>query len=291
MDHALTAELKHFAAARGADLVGVAGIDRFEGVDAQHHPASIFPETRSIIVLGKRVTRGTLRGVEEGTQLGLYATYARNWVPHRFLASTTVAVGEFLEDRGWEAVPLPNLPPQLPPMGVAVKPGAPAPNVMLDFDHAAVRAGLGEIGLSGELMTPRFGHLQRLHVILTDATLASDALAKPQSVCDRCGSCARSCPLGAIDAGRMTNLVICGLSMPVAAIDHARCRRCRNGAFANDAHAKGLPDKQAAVCMRSCVQHMDQTGRLTVKFHQQFRARPTWVIDNTGTPRLAEDDA
>ncbi len=289
MDKDLTASVKLKACEQGADLVGVAAIERFEGIDPQHHPASIFPEVRSVVVIGKRIARGAVRGVEEGTQLGLYPTYACNWVPHRFLAATTVATAEFLEDQGWEAVPLPNLPPQVPPMGVAVRPDAPAPNVMVDFTDAAVRAGLGEIGLAGELMTPRFGHLQRLQIILTDAPLESDPLIQPKSVCDRCGRCAAVCPLGAIDSKTLKDVTICGLSMPVAVVDHDRCRRCANGVWPDDAHSSGLPDKLAALCMRTCLQHMDETGRLAVRFHQPFRGRPAWVIDETGQSRLLED--
>ena len=50
----------------GIDLIGFAGKDRFEGVDAQHNPFSIFPEGKTVIMLGKRICRGALRGVEEG---------------------------------------------------------------------------------------------------------------------------------------------------------------------------------------------------------------------------------
>ena len=64
-----TTELKAAAREAGADLVGVADIGRFDGIDPAHHPASIYPEARSVIVLGKRVVRGCLRGVEEGSFL------------------------------------------------------------------------------------------------------------------------------------------------------------------------------------------------------------------------------
>jgi len=287
--NSLTAQLKQAGRENGADLVGIAPIERFDGVDNQHHPRAIFPEARSVIVLGKRITRGCLRGVEEGTQFGLYSIYGVNWVQHRFLASTTVAVSEFLEDNRWEAVPLPNIPPQTPPMGIPVRPGQPAPNVLLDFADAAVRAGLGEIGLTDELMTPAFGPLQRLHVILTDAPLEGDPLMQAGSVCDRCGRCADICPLKAIDAGSVTERNICGLAMKVAAIDHARCRRCRNGALPNDMHSRGLPDKLAPLCMRTCLQHLDEAGRLTCKPRQPFRARAAWAIDDSGQSRLVED--
>ena len=62
----------------GIDLIGFAGKDRFEGVDAQHNPFSIFPEGKTVILLGKRICRGALRGVEEGTNFGDYALFGKN---------------------------------------------------------------------------------------------------------------------------------------------------------------------------------------------------------------------
>ncbi|MFP3904851.1 MAG: hypothetical protein ACLFWB_11470, partial [Armatimonadota bacterium] len=56
----------------GADLVGVASLDRFDGVRPNEDPREIFPEAGSLIVLGLAITRGTLRGQEEGTNRGIY---------------------------------------------------------------------------------------------------------------------------------------------------------------------------------------------------------------------------
>ena len=50
----------------GIDLIGFASRERFATVDAQHNPFSIFPEGKTVIMLGKRICRGSLRGVEEG---------------------------------------------------------------------------------------------------------------------------------------------------------------------------------------------------------------------------------
>jgi hypothetical protein len=42
-----------------------------------------------VVVLGRRITRGTLRGVEEGTQFSNYRLYGYDWLDNRFVASTT----------------------------------------------------------------------------------------------------------------------------------------------------------------------------------------------------------
>lgn len=283
----LTQDFRKFATEKRVDLLGVAPIERFADVPPQHHPCSIFPETKSVVVLGKRITRGSLRGVEEGTQFDIYGQYAQSWLIDRMLALCTISLATWLEDERWEAVPLQDLPPQVPPSGIPVKPDLPAPNVMVDIKGAAVRAGLAEIGYCGELLTPQFGSRQRFQMILTDAVLEpSPLLAEP--VCDRCGECAKSCPLGAFASGKAATVTVCGKSMTVAEVDYAICRRCQNGAWPNPSHAAGLPDRLGALCVRSCVDHLDRAGRVSNRFANPFRQRPAWQRDIIGRPSLQE---
>ncbi len=277
---------KEFAKEKRADLIGIAPIERFADAPAEHHPCSIFPETKSVIVIGKRITRGTLRGMEEGTQIELYHQYGLSWLCDRMLAITTIALATFIEDHRWEAVPLQDLPTQVPPSGIAVKPGLPAPNVMIDAKDAAVRAGLGEIGFGGELLTPLFGPRQRLQMILTDAPMTPSSMCE-QAVCDRCGACAASCPLGAVGTETET-LEICGKKMTVAQIDYQQCAKCANGAQRNPYHGSGRPDRLGALCMRSCVDHLERGQRVENTFVNPFRKRAAWQIDCTGKPSLQE---
>jgi epoxyqueuosine reductase len=267
--------LDEFAGQIGVDVLGVAAIERFDELPADKHPRAIFPEARSVVVAGKRIPRGALRGVEEGTNFQDFLLYGCDWLDNRFLAMTTFRVAEFIESNGWEAVPLPNLPPEVPPMGAAVRKGQPAPNVMLDFDDAAVRAGLGEIGYCGMLLTPRFGPRQRLQVILTDAKIEPDPMLD-RPICPRDGSCKGLCPLGAI-AGEQTR-IICGKTMKVATINDGLCRACKNGAMPNRYHPAGKAERLGAVCVRTCVDFLERSGRIASRFEQPFRKRQPWLI-------------
>jgi len=69
---------------------------------------------------------------------------------------------------------------------------------------AAVAAGLGQLGLNGQLLTPQAGSRCRLALIATDAPVV---LGQPvdygiEAICDSCKACVRRCPSGAIPASR-----------------------------------------------------------------------------------------
>jgi epoxyqueuosine reductase QueG len=153
-------------------------------------------------------------------------------------------------------------------MGVPVRPGQPAPNVMIDVLDAAVRAGVGEFGACGLLLTPQFGPRQRFQMVLTDAELEpTPLLAEP--VCVHCASLSSVCPLGAISAD---------------GVDISICRTCQNGAQPNSLHPAGKPDRLGALCARNCVQALEDAGRLENVFARPFRARAPWgvVVERRG---------
>jgi len=70
--------------------------------------------------------------------------------------------------------------------------------------HYAVEAGLGQLGINGQLLTPIAGSRCRLLPIYTDAPLVRD---QPHDygvtkLCDACKVCVRRCPSGAIPSQR-----------------------------------------------------------------------------------------
>jgi len=124
------AAVKQAARDAGADLVGIASPDRFAEVPPERSPLSIFPDAKSIIVVGRRITRGSLRGVEEGTHFNSFHLFGYHSLDSDFLALTTFSLVSALEDRGWEATPLFPYPPEAHPQGVPVREGQPGPNVI-----------------------------------------------------------------------------------------------------------------------------------------------------------------
>lgn len=276
-------EVKAYAQQAGADLVGIASVERFADVPAERNPLSIFPHAQAIIVLGRRITRGTLRATEEGTNLGTYEMFGYSWLDGQFLALTVFDTVSFIEDHGWEATPLFPFPLEAYPQGIPVRAEGPAPNVYPDFDYAAVAAGLGEISYHGVFLSPQFGPRQRLQMILTDAPLEADPLWEKR-ICGQCQQCVQACPLGALDATQETEINIAGKRMTVCRIDYSKCRLCRNGAVPNRYHPAGKPDRLAALCTRTCLDALERNGKLSNTFVNEFRWREPWALDAIGQP-------
>jgi ferredoxin len=295
--------VKDHARACGADLCGIAPIERFADAPATLDPRQIFPATRSVIVLGFRILRGCLRGAEEGTHFIAYNTmgYAgQNWV------RMPVVMWNFcrwIEDRGYEAVPLPNIDPwsntdlhtrgpgpggrPRPEWSRPVAPGKAAPDVWMHFRIAAFCAGLGEIGWGRIVLTPRFGPRQRLGAVLTDAALEPDPLQAGPPLCDRCMACVRDCPGGALSPTESVRVTVAGRELEFSRLD---VDRCYHGLAGGDRHRpfhvelKPVYEYARSVCagrgcIRSCMDHLEKQGKLANAFQTPFRQGDPWALD------------
>lgn len=265
----------------GIDVLGIAPKSRFKNLDQIHNPFSIFPEGETVIMLGKRICRGSLRGVEEGTNFTDYSFFGRMWLEDTFLATACYDMTRVLEDEGWEAVPIFPNPTEIKPQGVAVAKDRPAPNVYPDFDYTAVATGVAEIAFNGLLFTPEYGSRQRFHMIITDAIIEPTPILE-KSICDECGKCADICPLKAISKTEYEYVEICGKKMKRAKIDYSLCKKCKNGAIPNRFISSGKPDRVAAICNRTCLQHLEQNGLISNVFKNQFRQSNEWALDVDG---------
>ncbi|MDA3797819.1 MAG: hypothetical protein PF692_01935 [Kiritimatiellae bacterium] len=267
-------ELKNIAKKAGADLIGIASIDRFKELPAGKNPLSIFPECKSVIVVGRRILRGSLRGVEEGTSFGnTYGAFGFNWLEDTFLSKTTYDVTCALECDGIEAVPLFGYSQEADmDYGIPVAPGKPAPNVILAIENAAYQAGLGTIGKGGFFLTPEFGPRQRLAMILVDFDLEADSV-QDLDFCDDCNACIDSCPLGAYKTD--------------GSIDKVVCKSCNNGAF-NTSGKGGIKDRFAASCGRACMISLEERNKLSNKFKNSFRKREPWARDMYNRPIICK---
>lgn len=274
--------IRKFASSQGIDVLGFANKERFDGCPVRKNPFTIFPEGKSVIMLGKRICRGSLRGVEEGTNFLDYSFFATSWLEDEFLALACYDMTRAIENEGWEAVPVFPNPCDIAPTGISVEEGREAPNVFPDFDYAAVACGVAELSYSGLIFTSGFGSRQRFHMIITDAQLEPTPMLE-QSICDGCKKCVTACPLGAI-SGETEEIVICGKKMKVAKIDYDLCRICKNGAAVNRFNPETKPDRVAAICNRTCMCHLEEEHLISSLFENKFRESAEWAIDKNGKP-------
>lgn len=183
----------------GTGILGVANIERFKNAPRAMHPQNIFPECKSVISIIQPIPRGTYRGITEGTHWANYTYYAYNRLNTLYRPSVTYEVARFIEDCGFEAVPVYPGGPEVYGTGKPVaNDGRPAPDINLNVRILGVACGLGEIGWSKVFIHPKFGPRVRLGTILTDAELEPDQLIEPGTLCNRCMKCAKECPGGAI---------------------------------------------------------------------------------------------
>ena len=298
----------------GADLVGFASIDRFTDIPSMQHPASIYPDCKTVIGLGFRVLRGSLRGVEEGTTYYQYTTMGIELLEENYMPRSMMRLCGVIEDAGFTAAPQKRY--QL------IRSDADATNPemnykkiyhnvnmpQLDFAKTAVVCGLGEMGCSGQVLTDDFGPFQRFCFILTDAEIESSPLI-PKHLCDNCGECAKACPGKAMepsDEGFTTDSWQCAAYL-------AGANASKNPFLAPDA-LSGLADRMAILrgekkltpdeakevmnalhfyppmkhayatnvcgraCDRACYDHLEKTGKLARKFANPFRRGEDWVL-------------
>ena len=274
-------EILKFAEQEDMDLVGFANRERFSELEAKLNPFTIFPEGNTVILIGERITRGSLRGIEEGSNFQDYGFYGYKALDDVFTAQSCYDIVCFIENRGWEAVPVFPNPVESAGTGIEVAEGKEKPNVTPDFNYAAVACGLGEIGMNREFINDVYGTRIRFQMIITDAIIESDPI-NSHNLCDLCGKCADICPLDAIDLTKTETIEICGKTMKVASVDYNKCSICKNGVVLNRLYKSAKPDRLAALCNRTCLSHLEESGKLKNTFKNKFRKRQPWTLDLMG---------
>ena len=135
-------QIKAAAKRLGADIVGIGSIDRWHTAPIQMDPKQIMPRAKSIIAMGFRVMRGSLRGIEEGTYFSNYSAMGYGGITYLYMPMTVINLSKMIEDEGYEAIPMGH---QSDWRGIdtvgylkenysrPVKPGKAAPDVMIQM--------------------------------------------------------------------------------------------------------------------------------------------------------------
>ncbi|MDA8141884.1 MAG: hypothetical protein M0036_24825 [Desulfobacteraceae bacterium] len=180
--------------------VGFAPVERFAEAPEAHHPATVCKDAQTVIVFGIEVPRGVL----SSPAYNLYALHRAYHTVYRRLDEISLELCNLIESQGrHSAVMIPSYAPM-------VFHGA-EPWGLISLKHAAVQAGLGAFGRSGQMYHPTFGSRLRLAAVVTDAALPGDALIDADPCPKKCRACLQSCPTGAFTAeGRFEKMKCLG---------------------------------------------------------------------------------
>ena len=201
--------IKEFALKNGADLIGIASIDRFKDAPPETHPHSIMPSCKSVVVIAGRILEGSYRGNSEGSDFSTYWIYGYGTGIYGPLGESMGRTMRFVESFGYDAEISPGAHTlfEAPPVRPPVKEGKLPSNVTLHMRLTAAAAGLGELGWAKVFLTPEFGPRQRFEMFLTNAELEPDPLLK-ENVCSRCMKCVSACPGQAISRNKKVSVTI-----------------------------------------------------------------------------------
>lgn len=179
-----SAKVKKMVYSLGADLCGIAGIDRFDDAPEGYHPCDVLPSCQSVISFACRFPAGVLT-----CRTAVPYTRVRNSITAKMDAIALDLCIE-LDKYGTVAIPIPTNESQWDIKTERWR-------SIVSQKHAAQAAGLGTIGRHSLLITPEFGSMVWLGAVLTEAELEPDAILG--KVCNNCNLCVNTCPVNALE--------------------------------------------------------------------------------------------
>ncbi len=191
------ASVKESLRARGIDLVGIADATTLILSYPPRPAGALMPTARSVIVMAVAHSLGAVRAP------GIHLWTRNKMQTSRILDEVAESTARDLERQGYLSLPIsadkpadifkhdPETGRKLPHTRTAGQ---------LSLKHAAVSAGMGQIGLSNLLLTPELGPHQRLGGIVTEAPLQPDS-PRELELCTQCRACRKACPVDAFAGG------------------------------------------------------------------------------------------
>lgn len=176
-------KVKEMMLSLGADLCGIASIDRFGDAPKGYHPLDVMPSCKSVISFGCRFPVGALE-----CNTPVVYTRIRNSITPKMDAIALNFCIE-MEKHGVVCVPIPTNESEWDE-------GTGRWRSIISQKHAAQAAGLGTIGRHSLLITPEFGSMVWLGAVLCNLELETDPLK--DNVCNNCNLCVNVCPVNAL---------------------------------------------------------------------------------------------
>lgn len=209
-------------------------------ISPEFYPTNIFPETRTVVVIGIPVVLPVL----ETTPSVYYNEHQNNL--NAVLESEIIRLSSFLNAAGFASMPTAR--GGYSEMSVLIE----KPAAAFSHRHAAYHAGLGAFGRNNVFLTKKYGPRIRFATVLTAATqeelgvpakyqkkrlLRKEKFAR-KSICIECMACTRFCPVGALSDDPAQ-------PYPVSKTDKSRC-----AAYLDRLGKQGT--SRCGVCIKVC---------------------------------------
>jgi len=189
--------VKNIAVELGADLCGIAPIERFSQAPEGFKPTDIYPDAKSVVVVAKRFPEGPFL-----SKSLIPYTVTNDIILSEVIQIICAFCVRLEQEDGVIAVAVPSEPyeywDEVKNEGKGI----------LSLRHAGYLAGLGVLGKNTLLTNAAFGNRIVLGAALLNVTVEPDDLVDYDFCSDDCQICIRSCPAGAID-GKRVNQKLC----------------------------------------------------------------------------------
>jgi epoxyqueuosine reductase len=200
MDTRLKSQITEKCAGLDIPVVGFASADAWDiplfepWVPESFRPRSIYPETKSVIVIGLPVSLPVIETAPSIWYHELYRTV------NILLDTYSYRIAGFLSQSGFPSVPVPR-----DGYG-SIEVLKEKPVAFFSHRHAAFLAGLGNFGVSNMLLTRKFGPRIRFSSIFTTAEIPPDKVMDG-ALCTKCMRCTNSCPVKALNEGEYPSVI------------------------------------------------------------------------------------
>lgn len=163
-----------------------------EWIPEEFWPQSIYPECKTVIVIGLPLPPPIIDTAPSIYYHELYKTV------NNLLDIRAYELANFITEKGYPSISLPR--DGYGDIEVLLK----KPLAFFSHKHAAYLAGLGSFGLSNVLLTPEYGPRVRFNSIFTSAPLEPSPL-NSNDLCTRCLECFKKCPANSIPPENLKN--------------------------------------------------------------------------------------